>query len=405
MFDIQKIRTQFPILEQTVYDKPLVYLDNGATTQKPESVIHKINSVYTEQNSNIHRGVHFLSTQMTDKYEEARKVIKDFIHARKSQEIIFTKGTTDAINLVAFSFGERYICEGDEIAVTQTEHHSNIVPWQMLCERKKARLKVIPVNESGEIDMEGYKNLLTNKTKIVAFAHVVNSLGIINPVKEMTDIAHEAGAKVLIDGAQAIQHFTVDVIELDCDFYTFSGHKLYAATGIGVLYGKEELLKELPPYQGGGDMIQSVTFEHTEFADLPLKFEAGTPDYTGVVSLAEAIKYIKEIGMDEIHTYETGVFHYATSKLISITGLKIFGYNGKNASIISFLMDHIHFYDTGVILDKLGIAVRTGTHCAEPTMKHFGIQGTVRASFAMYNTIEEVDILYEGLKRVKKMFS
>jgi cysteine desulfurase/selenocysteine lyase len=405
MFEIQKIRSKFPILDQKVYEKPLVYFDNGATTQKPDSVIKRVQSVYTEQNSNIHRGVHFLSTQMTEMYEASRDSVRQFIHAEKTNEIVFTKGTTDSINLAAFTFGERYITEGDQIMVAQTEHHSNIVPWQILCKRKKAVLKVIPVSSSGEIDLEAYKTMLSKRTRLVTFAHVVNSLGVVNPVKEMTEAAHEAGAKVLIDGAQAIQHFEVNVQDLDCDFYAFSGHKLYAPTGIGVLYGKEALLNELPPYQGGGDMIKTVSFEHTEYADLPLKFEAGTPHYAGAVGLGEAIKFIDKIGLDLIHKHESDVMDYASTKLLTIKGLRIYGYTGKNASIISFLLDGIHFYDTGVILDKLGIAVRTGTHCAEPTMKHFGILGTVRASFAMYNTKEEVDILYDGLLRVKKMFS
>ncbi len=405
MFEEKRIRKKFPILSQTVYNKPLVYLDNAATTQKPSRVIKKVKSVYTDYNSNIHRGVHFLSSQMSEKYEDAREIVRKFINAEKSREIIFTKGTTDAINLVAFSFGERYINEGDEILVAQTEHHSNIVPWQMLCKRKNAVLKVIPVKPSGEINLEEFKNLLNNRSKIVAFAHVVNSLGIVNDVKIMTDIAHEAGAKVLIDGAQAVQHFSVDVQDLDCDFYAFSGHKLYAPTGIGVLYGKEELLNELPPYQGGGDMIKTVSFEHSEYADLPLKFEAGTPNYTAVIGLAEAVRFIKKIGLKDISEHENDLFQYAALKLLSIKGLKVYGFTEKNASIISFLLDGIHFYDTGVILDKLGIAVRTGTHCAEPSMNHFGIQGTVRTSFAMYNTKDDVDSLYEGLIKVKKMFS
>jgi cysteine desulfurase/selenocysteine lyase len=341
---------------------------------------------------------------MTEEYEASREVVRKYIHAEKTSEIIFTSGTTGSINLIAYSFGERYIHEGDEILVSQTEHHSNIVPWQMLCQRKKAVLKVIPVNSAGEIDIEAYRQMFTKRTKLATFAHVCNSMGIINPVKLMIVIAHEAGIRVLVDGAQAVQHFEVDVQDLDCDFYVFSAHKLYGPNGVGVLYGKEELLNELPPYQGGGDMIKKVSFDQTEYADVPLKFEAGTPDYIGVAGMAEAIRFIEKIGLDLIHKHEQDVFDYAISKLLSIKELKIYGYTGHNTSIISFLLEGIHHYDAGMILDKLGIAVRTGTHCAEPTMKHLGISGTVRVGFAMYSSREEVDILYDGLLRVKKMF-
>ncbi len=404
MYEIDKIRSKFPILKKKVYDKPLIYLDNGATTQKPVSVIEKINSLYSEGNANIHRGVHYLSSMMTEEYEASREVIRKYIHASKTSEIIFTGGTTGSINLAAYSYGERFINEGDEILVSQTEHHSNIVPWQILCQRKKAILKVIPVNTNGEINLDTYKRLFTKRTKLAAFAHVCNSLGIINPVKQMIEIAHESGTTVLVDGAQAVQHLEVDVQDLDCDFYVFSAHKLYGPNGVGVLYGKEELMNELPPYQGGGDMIKTVSFEHTEYADLPLKFEAGTPDYIGVAGMAEAIRFIEKTGLDLIQKHENDVFEYAISKLLSIKELKIYGFTGHNTSIISFLLEGIHHYDAGMILDKLGIAVRTGTHCAEPTMRHLGISGTVRVGFAMYSTKEEVDILYDGLLRVKKMF-
>ncbi len=405
MFDIEKIRSDFPILNQKIHGKELVYLDNGATTQKPAQVIEKVKSFYSEINSNIHRGVHYLSGKSTEEYENARETVRSYINAKSEKEIIFTKGTTDAINLVAFSFGEKFINEGDEILVAKTEHHSNIVPWQMMCERKKAVLKVIPAKENGELDIEKYKTQLNSKTKLVAVAHVANSIGIINPIKEIIDEAHKIGAYVLIDGAQAIHHIKLDVQKLNCDFYTFSGHKIYAETGIGVLYGKEELLEELPPYQGGGDMIKTVSFEKTEYAGLPLKFEAGTSNYVGAVSIAEAIKYINKIGLSEIQEYEEALLEYATEKLSEIEGLKIIGTSAFKTSAISFLLEGIHFYDAGMILDKLGIAVRTGTHCAEPTMKHFGITGTIRASFAMYNTKEDIDKLYDGLLRVKKMFT
>ena len=405
MLNIEKIRKQFPILQQKVNGKPLIYLDNGATVQKPKQIIDVVNKMYSDYNSNIHRGVHYLSNKSTELYESARETIRSFINAEKTEEIIFSKGTTDAINLVAFSFGEAFVNEGDEILVSETEHHSNIVPWQMLCKRKKAKLVVIPAKESGELDLEKYKLLLNSKTKLVAVAHVSNSLGIINPIKKIIDEAHKAGAKVLIDGAQAIQHLKVDVQESDCDFYAFSGHKMYAETGIGVLYGKENLLEKLPPYQGGGDMIKTVSFEKTEYADLPLKFEAGTAHYVGAVSMGEAVKFINSIGIENIEKHETQLLKYAEEKLNLIKGLTIYGKSKHKTSAISFLLKGIHFYDVGMISDKLGIAVRTGTHCAEPTMKHFGITGTIRASFAVYNTKEEIDMLYEGILKAQKMLS
>ncbi|MCF6184840.1 MAG: SufS family cysteine desulfurase [Bacteroidales bacterium] len=404
MFDVEKIRKEFPILRQKVNGKDLIYLDNGATVQKPKQVIEIIRKVYSEYNSNIHRGVHYLSNKSTELYEGARETIRKFINAQAKEEIIFTKGTTDAINLVAFSFGEKFINEDDEILIAETEHHSNIVPWQMMCERKKAHIKVIPADENGELIFSEYKKLLNKKTKLVAVAHVANSTGIINPINEIITEAHKIGAKVLIDGAQAIQHKKIDIQQLDCDFYVFSGHKMYAETGIGVLYGKKELLKEMPPYQGGGDMIKTVSFKKTEYADLPLKFEAGTSNYVGAISLGEAVNFIKSIGIAKIEKYETGLLKYAEEKLSSVSGLTIYGKSENKTSAISFLLEGIHFYDVGMILDKLGIAVRTGAHCAEPTMKHFDITGTVRASFAVYNTKEEIDKLISALQKVKMMF-
>ena len=405
MLNINKIKQDFPILSQKIHGKELVYLDNGATTQKPIQVIEKVKSFYSEINSNIHRGVHYLSNKSTEEYENARETVKGFINANSIKEVIFTKGTTEAINLVAFSFGEAFVNEGDEVIISETEHHSNIVPWQMMCDRKGAKLKVIPVKESGELYIDKYKKLLSSKTKLVSVAHVANSIGIINPIKKIIDEAHKIGARVLIDGAQAIQHLKVDVQELDCDFYAFSGHKIYAETGTGVLFGKKNLLEKLQPYQGGGDMIKTVSFEKTEYAELPLKFEAGTANYVGATSMAEAIKYLKNIGLEEIKKHESEILKYATQKLSEVDGLKIIGKSENKTSAISFILEGIHHYDAGLILDKLGIAVRTGTHCAEPTMKHFGITGTIRASFALYNTTEDIDKLIAGLQKVKIMFS
>ncbi len=404
MLDINKIRNDFPILNQKVYGKQLIYLDNGATTQKPNQVIDYVSEFYSTINSNIHRGVHSLSGKSTEEYENARLTIKDYINANSEKEIIFTKGTTEAINLVASSFGEEYINEGDEILVSQTEHHSNIVPWQMLCKRKKAILKVVPVNNNTEIVIEEFKKLLSNKTKLIAISQVSNAFGTIMPINNIIQKAHKVGAYVLVDGAQGVQHFKTDVQYLDCDFYTFSGHKIYAETGIGVLYGKEELLNKMPPYQGGGDMIKTVSFEKTEYADLPLKFEAGTSNYVGAASIAKAIDYINSIGLDNIYEYENDLVNYARKELTKIKGLKIIGSPTNNTSSISFLLNGIHHYDAGMILDKLGIAVRTGTHCAEPAMKRFDITGTIRASFSFYNTKQEVDELCKGILRVKKMF-
>lgn len=402
-FDISKIRKDFPVLAQKVYGKPLVYMDNGATTQKPQCVIDTINQIHSGQNASIHRGVHYLSEQMTERYEDARKTIQEFINAEYSQEIIFTSGTTGSINAVAFSFGEAYIRPGDEIIVSEMEHHSNIVPWQMMCDRKKAILRVIPITDNGELQLDDYKKLLNNKTKLVAVNQVSNSLGTINPVKEIIGLAHQAGAKVLIDGAQGIQHGMVDVQAMDCDFYAFSGHKLYGPTGIGVLYGKEKLLFEMPPYQGGGDMVQCVSFEKTTYNTLPFKFEAGTSNYIGAIGLASAIAYVKSIGLENIAAYENQLLTYATKKLSQIDGLRIYGNAANKISIISFLVGNIHPYDMGMILDKMGIAVRTGTHCTMPLMDRYEIEGTVRASMVFYNTMEEIDQLYDGIVKAKTM--
>ncbi len=402
--DIDKIRADFPVLNQKIYKKEYVYLDNGATTQKPNQVIDAISNFYKNTNSNIHRGVHYLSEKSTEAYEAVRKKVQNFINAEHEHEIIFTKGTTDSINLVAFSFGERYVKEGDEVIITAMEHHSNIVPWQMLCERKKAVLKVIPFDENGELELSKLPQLLSEKTRILAVTHVSNSLGTINPIKEIIAEAHKANVPVLIDGAQSIQHTTIDVQDLDCDFFAFSGHKIYSETGIGVLYGKEKYLEEIPPYQGGGDMVDQVTLEKTTYLKSPFKFEAGTTNYVGAVSLGVAIDYLNEIGLENIQKYESELIQYATEQLSAIDGLIIYGNAKHKSATISFLLDKIHHYDTGMILDKLGIAVRTGTHCTQPVMERLGITGTVRASFAFYNTKEDIDKLVEGVKKVKEMF-
>ncbi len=404
MLDINKIRADFPILKQTVYNKPLIYLDNGATTQKPQVVIDKIIDCYTKINSNIHRGVHFLSEQATLEYENSRLLVKDFLNAASTAEIIFTRGTTEAINLVASSFSERYIKADDQIIVSAMEHHSNIVPWQIVCERKNAVLKVIPMNSSGELMTEKIAELINDKTKIIALTHISNALGTVNPIKNIIELAHAHNIPVLIDAAQSVQHLSIDVQDLDCDFLAFSGHKIYAETGIGILYGKEKWLNEMPPYQGGGDMIKTVSFEKSTWADLPLKFEAGTSNYIGAISLGEAIKYIKNVGINNIYEYEAELLSYATTLLQSIPELKIYGTAEHKASVISFNLKNIHQYDAGTLLDKLGIAVRTGTHCAEPVMQFFGITGTIRASLAFYNTKQEIDALYEGILRIKKKF-
>lgn len=402
--DIEKIRNDFPILNQQVYKKPLVYFDNGATTQKPKVVIDEEVKIYSQENANIHRGVHFLSEQLTQRYEDARETVQKFINAKHDHEVIFTSGTTESINAIAYSFGDKYVHKGDEIIISTLEHHANIVSWQMLCERKNAVLKIIPINEKGELLLDEYQKMLSPKTKIVAVNHVSNALGTVNDVKKIIETAHQKDIPVLIDGAQSVQHGKVDVQELDCDFFVFSGHKIYGPNGIGVLYGKEKWLDDLPPFMTGGEMIKKVTFEKTTFNELPFKFEAGTPNYVGAIGMAKAIEYIKEIGLDKIQTYENELLNYATKKLQYIEGLKIIGTSDKKISVISFILENIHHYDAGMVIDKMGVAVRTGHHCAEPLMHRFNIEGTIRASFAFYNTKEEIDRLYEALLTVKQMF-
>lgn len=402
---IQHIRADFPILTEKIYNKDLVYFDNGATTQKPRCVVEKIEQGYYHLNANIHRGVHFLSQKATEAHEAARTTVAEFLHAGKREEIVFTRGATEAINLVATSFGEAFCTAGDEIIVSVMEHHSNIVPWQMLCERKGLKLRVIPMNTSGELDMEAFKLLINERTKIVSVTHVSNVLGTINPVREIIQIAHQHNVPVLVDGAQAVPHIAVNVIELDADFYVFSGHKIYGPTGIGALYGKEKWLNAIPPYQGGGEMIASVTFEKTTYNELPFKFEAGTPDYIGSTAMAEALRYVQQIGLGNIAEYEHELLTYATEKLMEIEGMRIIGTAKEKSSVISFLVGNIHPYDIGMLLDKLGIAVRTGHHCAQPLIDSLGIPGTVRASFAFYNTKEEIDVFIEALKRVVMMLS
>lgn len=403
-FDINKIRQDFPILSQKVYGKPLVYLDNGATTQKPIQVIRRIEEAYSTINANIHRGVHYLSQKATEAHEDARKTVQRFINARESKEIIFTRGTTEAINLIASSFCRANCKPGDEIIVSTMEHHSNIVPWQIQKDITGVELKVIPINDKGDLIIEEFERLISPKTKLISLTYVSNVLGTINPVKEIIRIAHERNIPVLIDAAQSVQHIPTDVQDLDCDFLVFSSHKIYGPTGIGVLYGKEDLLDKLPPYQGGGEMIATVTFEKTTFNELPFKFEAGTPDYIGSTALAEALKYIEAIGLDKIRAYEDDLLHYATQQLMEVEGMRIFGTSQHKSSVISFLVKDIHHYDMGMLLDRLGIAVRTGHHCAQPLMHALGIEGTIRASLAFYNTKEEIDILLAGIKQVVKMF-
>lgn len=401
-FNIEEIRSQFPALHREVYGKPLIYFDNGATSQKPQIVIDTINRYYTQENANIHRGVHYLSQQATDAYEEARKIVQRFIHAKYDHEVIFTKGTTDGINLVATCFGELLIA-GDEILISGMEHHSNIVPWQMLCERKQLTLKVIPVLDNGELDMVTFEQLLSSKTKMVAVTHISNTLGTINPVKHIIDKAHAVGAKVLIDGAQSIQHLAIDVQELDCDFFVFSSHKVFGPTGAGILFGKEELLNEMPPYQGGGDMIAKVTFEKTTYNELPFKFEAGTPHIIGGIATGTALEYLSGLNSDAIHQHEMELLHFAQNELFKIEGLRIIGTAKEKTSVVSFVIDGLHPFDIGTLLDKQGIAVRTGHHCTQPLMDRFNIPGTVRASFAFYNTKEEVEVFLKALNRSVEM--
>lgn len=402
-FDINKIRNDFPILKREVNGKPLVYLDNGATTQKPKFVIDAITNYYEEMNSNVHRGVHYLSQLSTDAFEVTRRKVQQFINAKEEAEIIITKGTTESINLVASCFGKAFVHEGDEIIISAMEHHSNIVPWQMLCEDRGAVLRIIPMNDKGELDMKAYEELLSDKTKIVAVAYVSNALGTINPVKQIIEMAHARNVPVLVDAAQAIQHIAIDVQELDVDFLAFSGHKMYAPTGVGVLYGKRVLLDAMPPYQGGGDMIKDVTFEKTTYNELPFKFEAGTPNIEAGICFAAAIDYINSLGIENIKAHEDELLAYATQKLKAIAGVRIIGEAEYKSSVISFVVDGVHPYDIGVILDKLGIAVRTGHHCAQPVMDRFNIPGTVRASLALYNTKEDIDNFVAGLTRALNM--
>ena len=402
MFDPNNIREQFPILQREVYGKKLIYLDNAATTQKPLSVIEAITEAYTNVNANVHRGVHFLSQKATEQYEDARETVRAFINARHRHEIIFTRGTTESINLVASSFGDSFLGAGDEVIVSTMEHHSNIVPWQLLVERLGIKLRVIPLTADAKLDKEAYRALFNEKTRFVSITHTSNVMGVTNPVKEFIDIAHEHNVPVLIDGAQSVPHKKVDVQELDADFFVFSGHKIYGPTGIGVLYGKEEILNRMKPYQGGGEMIQTVRFEKTTFNELPYKFEAGTPDYVGAIALAKALDFVSNIGIDVIAAHEQQLTRYALEQLREIPGMRIFG--EPDGAAISFLVGDIHPADLGTLLDRLGIAIRTGHHCAQPLIDHFGIPGTVRASFAIYNTREEVDALIAGINRVAKMF-
>lgn len=404
MYDIEKIREDFPILSRTVYNKPLVYLDNGATTQKPRCVVESITDEYYSVNANVHRGVHFLSQQATNLHEASRETVRRFINARSTSEIVFTRGTTESINLVAATFADSQMKEGDEVIVSVMEHHSNIVSWQLQAARKGIVLKVIPMNDRGELLIDEYEKLFSSHTRIVSVAHVSNVLGTVNPVKEIIKIAHAHGVPVLVDGAQSIPHLPVDVQDLDADFFVFSGHKVYGPTGIGVLYGKENWLDRLPPYQGGGEMIKNVSFEKTTFNELPFKFEAGTPDYIGSTALAKALDYVSAIGMDEIAAYEHGLTDYAIARMKEIEGMRIFGEAEQRGGVISFLVGNIHHLDMGTLLDRLGIAVRTGHHCAEPLMRRLGIEGTVRASFGLYNTKAEVDALVAGIARVSRMF-
>lgn len=403
-YDVNAIRRDFPILSTTVYDRPLVYLDNAATTQKPLCVLDAMRHEYLNANANVHRGVHYLSQQATELHETARETVRRFINAGKTEEVVFTRGTTESINLVASSFCDEFMKEGDEIIVSVMEHHSNIVPWQLQAARRGVAVRVIPMNDEGELDMEAYAGMFTERTKIVSVAHVSNVLGTVNPVREMIRIAHSHGVPVLIDGAQSTPHFKVDVQELDCDFFAFSGHKIYGPTGIGVLYGKEEWLERMPPYQGGGEMIESVTFEKTVFQSLPFKFEAGTPDYIATHGLAVALDYVNDIGLENISSHERELTSYCMEQMRSIDGIALFGTSEHKDAVVSFLVGDIHHLDMGTLLDRLGIAVRTGHHCAQPVMQRYGIQGAVRASFAMYNTREEIDALVEGVRRVSRMF-
>lgn len=404
MYDIYQIRKDFPILSREVYGKPLVYLDNSATTQKPRIVVDAIANEYYSENANVHRGVHFLSQQATELHESARAKIAKFLNASSPSEIVFTRGATEGLNLVASSFGEAFLKEGDEVIISAMEHHSNIVPWQLLEMCKGIKIKVIPITEDGELRVDEYEKLFDERTKLVSVTHVSNVLGTVNPVKELATIAHSHNVPILIDGAQSVPHIKVDVRDMDCDFYAFSGHKIYGPTGIGALYGKAEWLEKLPPYQGGGEMIKNVHFGHTEFEDAPLKFEAGTPDYVGSHSLATAIDYVESLGLDNIAAHEHELLEYATKRLESIPGMRIFGKAKNKSAVISFVVGNIHPLDLGTLLDRLGIAIRTGHHCAQPLVESLGVQSVARASFGLYNTLKEVDTLFNGIERVMKMF-
>ena len=403
--DINKIRADFPILSREVYDKPLVYFDNAATSQKPQCVMDKITEMYTTVNSNVHRGVHFLSQAATDEHEAARKTVQKFINARSPNEIVFTRGATESINLVASSFCQTFCKEGDEILITAMEHHSNIVPWQLQADKHGLKIKVAPINSQGELILDEFEKKISSRTKLIAVTHISNVLGTINPIQELTNIAHKHNVPILIDAAQSVQHAKVDVQQLGCDFLVFSSHKVYGPTGVGVLYGTEEWLNKLPPYQGGGEMISSVSFEETTFNELPFKFEAGTPDFVGTAALATALNYISSIGIEKIADYEDELLKYANDKMLTIPGMRIIGTANNKSSVISFLIDGIHPYDMGTLLDRMGVAIRTGHHCAEPLMKELGVEGTARVSFAFYNTKEEIDTFVKGLVRIVSMFS
>ena len=403
-FDVNQIRKDFPILTTSVNGHPLIYLDNAATSQKPNVVINALSDYYQEYNSNVHRGVHYLSQKATDAYEVARSRIGKFMNAGSSEEVIFVRGTTEAINLVAQTYGRKNIRSGDEVLITALEHHSNIVPWQMICEEKGAKLRVVPMTDEGDLDLDAYRKLLNDNTRIVAITHVSNALGTINPVKEMTAMAHDRGIPVLIDGAQAIPHMTVDVLDLDCDFYAFSGHKMFGPTGIGALYAKKDLLESMPPYQGGGDMIKSVSFEKTIYNDIPYKFEAGTPNISGGIAFGVAVDYLGSLDRKSIQDHESSLLDYATTQLSSIRGIEIIGKSKNKASVLSFLLEGVHPHDVGTILDSEGIAIRTGHHCAQPIMARLGIAATARASFALYNTSQEVDALVRGMYKVIEVF-
>jgi len=403
-FDVERVRSDFPILHQRVNGHQLVYLDNAATSQKPKAVIDAIVRYYEHDNANIHRGVHYLSQRATEEFESARKVVQSFINAAEPREIIFVRSATEAINLVAQTYGRQHLGIGDEVLITAMEHHSNIVPWQLLCEEKQAKLQVAPINDRGELIPAEFERLLNSRTRIVALGHVSNALGTINPIKQITAMAHARNIPVLVDGAQAAPHVRIDVQQLDCDFYAFSGHKIYGPTGIGVLYGKAAVLEAMPPYQGGGDMISSVTFEKTTYNKLPHKFEAGTPDMSGAVGLRAAIEYLNRVGIENLAEYEHELLTYATQKVSAIPGVRLIGTAKEKAGVLSFIMDGVHPHDIGTILDQEGIAIRTGHHCAQPVMQRFGVDATARASFALYNTKEEVDVLVRGIQKVQEVF-